>query len=107
MTPRLHSIGYAGSGKEDMHGSFRVIILWNNISRLVLKVTESERIDAHAGPLTIVAFLAAVTTVISREMLGASAQHALAQWGIIVWTAVPSSKYVVKEPKKGHDNESD
>ena len=66
MTPPLHSSGYAESGKEERHGSFSAIILWNDIRRLVLKVTESERIDAHAGPLTIVAFLAVVPTVISR-----------------------------------------
>ena len=64
MTPPLHSSGYAESGKEDRHGSFRAIILWNNIRRLVMKVTDSERIDAHAVPLTIVVFSAAVPTVI-------------------------------------------
>ena len=71
-----------------------------------MKVTESERIDAHAGPLTIVAFSAAVPTVISRGMLGASAQYAPERWGIMVWTGVPSRKYAFKEPEKGHDNES-
>ena len=76
MTLLLHSSGYAESVKEDRHGSFRAIILWNNISRLVFKVTESERIDTHAGPLMIVSFLAAFPTVISRGMLGASVQHA-------------------------------
>ena len=64
MTPLLHSSGYAEIGKEDSHGSLRAIILWNNIRRLVLKVMESEIIDAHAGPLIIVSFLAAVPTVI-------------------------------------------
>ena len=64
MTPQLLSSGYAESGKEDRHGSFRAIILWNNIRKLVLKVTESEIIDAHVVPLTIVAFLAGVPTVI-------------------------------------------
>ena len=53
-----------------------MIVLWNNVRRLVLKVTESERIDTHAGPLRIVEFLAEFPTVISRGMLGASAQHA-------------------------------
>ena len=76
MTLLLHSSGYAESVKEDRYGRFRAIILWNNISRLVFKVTESERIDALAGPLTIVAFSSAVPTVISRGMLGASVQHA-------------------------------
>ena len=76
MTPLLHSSGYAENGKGERHGSFRVIILWNNASRLVLKVKESERIDAHAGPLKFVAFSAVVPTVISRVMLGLSAQHA-------------------------------
>ena len=52
------------------------IIFWNDVRRLVLKVTELERIDAHAVPLKIVAFLAAVPTVILRRILGASAQHA-------------------------------
>ena len=64
MTPPLHSSGYAESGKEDRNVSFRAIILLNNIRRLVLKVTELEIIDAHAGPLTIVAFSSAVPTVI-------------------------------------------
>ena len=64
MTPPLHSSGYAEIGKEDRHGSFRAVIIWNNIRRLVLKVMESEIIDAHAGPLIIVSFLAAVPTVI-------------------------------------------
>ena len=90
-----------------MHGSFSAIILWNNIRRLVCKVTESEIIDAHAVPLTIVAFLAAVPTVILRGILWASAQHAQARWGIMVWTGVPSRKYAVKDPEKGHNNESD
>ena len=40
-------------------------------------------------------------------MLGASAQHAPAQWGIMVWTGVPSREYLVKDTEKGHDNESD
>ena len=74
MTLLLHSSGYAESVKEDRYGSFRAIILWNNISRLVFKVTESERIDTHAGPLTIVAFSTAVPPVIQRGMLGASAK---------------------------------
>ena len=59
--------------KEEMHGSFRAIILWNNVRRLVLKVTESERIDAHVGQLTIVAFLVVVPTMILRGMFGSSA----------------------------------
>ena len=84
VTPPLHSSGYTEIGKEDRHGRFRAIILENNIRRLVLKVKESERIDAHAGPLTIVAFSAAVPTVISRGMLGASAQHVPARWGAMV-----------------------
>ena len=64
MTPPLHSSGYAESGKEERNVRFRVIVFWNNVRRLVLKVTESEIINAHAGPMTIVAFSAAVTTVI-------------------------------------------
>ena len=99
MTSPLHSSGYAESGKEDRHGSLRSIILWNNIRRLVMEVTESERIDTHAGPLTIVAFLTAVPTVIQRGMLGAPTQHAPSRWVIMVWTGVPSREYSVKEPK--------
>ena len=56
MTPSFHSRGDAKSGKEETHGSFWVIILWNNVRRLVLKMTESERIDGPAVPLKIVAF---------------------------------------------------
>ena len=52
------------------------IILWDDVRRLLLKVTESERIDAHAVPMTIDAFLAVVPTVILRGMVGAYAQHA-------------------------------
>ena len=52
------------------------MILWKYFRRLVLKIAESERIDAPEGPLTIVAFSAAVPTVILRVMLGSSAQHA-------------------------------
>ena len=77
VTPPLHSSGYSENEKEERNFRFRAIILWNDVRRLALKLTESERIDAHAGPLTIVAFLAAVPTVISRGMLRASAQHAL------------------------------
>ena len=66
VTPPFHSSGNAKSGKEEMHGSFWVIILWNDVRRLVLKTTELERIDVHVGPLMIVAFLAAVPTVVSR-----------------------------------------
>ena len=72
-----------------------------------MKVTELERIDAHAGPLTIVTFLAVVPTVILRGLLGASAQHAPVRWGILVWTGVPSMEYAVKDSEKGHDNEPD
>ena len=75
MTPPFHSRGYAKNGKEERHGSFWEIILWTDVRRLVLKMTESERIEAPAGPLTIVAFSAVVPTVVSRGMLGASAQH--------------------------------
>ena len=39
-------------------------------------MTELERIDAPAGPLAIVAFLAVDPTVISRGMLEAYAKHA-------------------------------
>ena len=52
------------------------MILWNDVRRLVLKMAESERIYAPAGPLTIVAFLAAVPTVVLGEMLGDYAQRA-------------------------------
>ena len=72
-----------------------------------MEVTESERIGAHAGPLTIVAFSAAVPTLIQRGMLGAPTQHAPSRWVIMVWTRVPSREYSVKEPEKGHNNESD
>ena len=72
-----------------------------------MEVTESERIDTHAGPLAIVAFSTAVPTVIQRGMLGAPTQHAPSRWVIMVWTGVPSREYSVKEPEKGHDNESD
>ena len=67
VTPPFRPSGDAKRGKEERHGSFWSMILWNYIRRLVLKMTESERIDAPAGPLTIVAFLAAVPTVVSRE----------------------------------------
>ena len=40
-------------------------------------------------------------------MLGASAQHAPVQWGILVWTGVTSREYAAKDSKKGHGNESD
>ena len=76
MTPPFHSSGYAKKGKEERHGRFWAIILWNDVRRLVLIMTESERIDVPAGPLKIVAFLAAVTTVVLRRMLGAYVQHA-------------------------------
>ena len=39
-------------------------------------------------------------------MLGASMQHAPEQWVIMVWTWVPSREYSVKDPDKGHVNES-
>ena len=90
MTPPLHSRGYAENGKEESHGRFRAIAIWNDVRRLVLKVTESERIDTHAGLLMIVVFSAAVPTVILHGMLGASAQHAPELWGTMVWTGVPS-----------------
>ena len=70
-------------------------------------MTELERIDAYAGPLAIVALSAAVTTVILRGMLGASAQHVPVPWGILVWTGVPHREYAVKYHEKGHDNEPD
>ena len=107
VTTPLHSSGYAEIGKEERHGRFKEIILWNNIRRLVLKVIESENIDAHAGPLTIVAFSAAVPTVISRGMLWDSAQQAPERWGMLVWTGVPSRESAVKESKKGHANKPD
>ena len=72
-----------------------------------MKMMESERIDAPAGSLTIVAFLASAPTVVLRGMLGASAQHALARWVILVWTGVPSREYAVKDTEKGHENEPD
>ena len=53
------------------------MILWNDDRRLVLKMSQSERIYAPAVPLNILAFSVAVTTVVSRVLLGASAQHML------------------------------
>ena len=50
--------------KEERYGRLWEIILWNDVRRLVLKMTDSERIDAPAGALMIVAFSAAVPTVI-------------------------------------------
>ena len=76
MTPPLYSNVFSENRKEEIHGRFRAIILWNDVMRLVLKVTESERINAHAGLLRIVAFLAAFPMVISRGGFGLSAQHA-------------------------------
>ena len=76
MTPPLRSSGFTENGKKERYGNFRSIILWNDIRSLVLKVTESEWIDAHAGRLRIVAFSAAVPKVIPNKMLGASEQHA-------------------------------
>ena len=64
MTPPFHSSGYAKNGKEETHGRFWVIILWYDVRRLVLKITESEKIDRPAVPLTIVAFPAAFPKVV-------------------------------------------
>ena len=75
VTPLFHSSGDTKSGKEERHGSFWEIILWNDVRRLVLKMTESERIDAPTVPMKIVAFLAAVPTMFLWGMIGASAQH--------------------------------
>ena len=49
---------------------------WINVRTLVLKMAESERIDAPAVPLTILAFSGVVPTVVLRGMFGASAQYA-------------------------------
>ena len=42
----------------------------------MLKMTEPESIDVPAGSLKIVAFLAAVPTVVLKGMIGSSVQHA-------------------------------
>ena len=76
VIPPLHSSGDAKIGKEERHGRFGEMILWNDVRMLVFKMVESERVDAPAGPLTVVAFLAAVTMVVLRVMLEASTQHA-------------------------------
>ena len=56
MTPLFLSIGNSKSGKEEIHGSFGEMILWKNVRRLMLKMAESEGIDAHAVQLVIVLF---------------------------------------------------
>ena len=75
MTPPFHSRGNEKIRNEERRGRSGAMILWSDVRRLVLKMADLERIDAPAGPLTIVAFSAAVQTVVSRGMLGASAQH--------------------------------
>ena len=77
MTPLFLSIGNSKSGKEEIHGSFGEMILWNNVRRLVFKMVELERIDAPARPLAILAFPEAVPTVVLRGMIGASEKNAL------------------------------
>ena len=64
MTPVFDSSGDSKSVKRKRHNSFGSMILWNYVRMLVLKMAELERMDAPVGPLTIVAFLAAVPTVI-------------------------------------------
>ena len=76
MKTPFHSSSNAKSVNEERCGSFGAMIFWNDVRRLVLKMAESERIDALAGPLTIVAFLAAVPTVVLRVTIGEYAQHA-------------------------------
>ena len=76
VTPPFHHIGDEKSGKEERHGSFGAMIIWNDVRRSVLKIEESERIYVPAVPLTIVAVLAAVPMLVSRGMIGASVQHA-------------------------------
>ena len=90
MTPTFHSRGDAKSRKGERHGSFWEMILWKDVRILVLKIMELERIEAPAGPLTIVVFLEAVPTVVLKIILGASEQHAPELWGMWVWTGVPS-----------------
>ena len=72
MTPLFHSSGDSKIVNKERHSSFGSMILWNYVRMLVLKMAELERMDAPVGPLTIVAFLSAVTTVILRGMLGES-----------------------------------
>ena len=75
VTPSFHSRGDEKIVKEEMNDSFWAMIVWSDVRRLVLKLAESKKIDAPAGPLTIVEFSAAVQTVVSRGRLGVSAQH--------------------------------
>ena len=56
MKTPFHSSSNAKSVNEERCGSFGAMIFWNDVRRLVLKMAESERIDALAGPLTIVEF---------------------------------------------------
>ena len=56
VIPPFHSSGDAKIGKEDIHSSFKAMILWNNVRRLMLKMEELEGIDAHAVPPVIVLF---------------------------------------------------
>ena len=77
MTPPLHPSNDTKNGKEERNDSFREMILWNNVRRLVFKMVELERIDAPARPLAILAFPEAVPTVVLRGMIGASEKNAL------------------------------
>ena len=76
MTLSFHFSGDAKNGKEERHSRFRAMIFLDNVRRLLLKIAELEGIDAPAGPLKIVAFLAAVPTVVFWGMHWASAQNA-------------------------------
>ena len=76
VTPTFHASGNAKTAKEERHGRFGAMILWNNFRRLVLKMSESESIDAPVVPLMIVAFSEAVPMVVLRGMLGEYAHHA-------------------------------
>ena len=73
----------------------------------MLKTAGFKGIDAPAGPMTIVAFLATVPTVILWGKFGVSAPHPPESWRTRVWTGVPYGKYAVKEPKIGHNNQRD
>ena len=75
MTLTFHSSGDVKSGKEERHGSFGAMILWNYVRRLVLKTAESEGIDTPVGPMMIIVFSEAVPTVVLWGMLEASAKN--------------------------------
>ena len=92
VTPPFCSSGDAKIGKEERNGSFGEMILWSDVKRLMLKISESERIDAPAGPLTIVVFSGAVPTVVLRGVIGAYVQHAPERCCMQVCTGVPSGE---------------